>query len=280
MTHVRIAQHIARGDDHLIEIEHPVTVELRTTQFGRANREIKQRALVITKCRTARPPLGKPVTILRGLGDPLGDLLEFSIRQQRIEPGDILLLDRRSQSIVRGFERNRAGFAVLKHAARRPSASAQGKITKQVAAETVNRPDARRIDLGRKICAAAGTQRSPQFSLEIGGGLVRVGDCGDLFNRKRRGRSRHDFAIRRNRNAELPAKRLHNRCGFARARARGNKQMVGVAGDNLELSLREIHYHPDDTGPPGIRQMSRAAQYGEHPHDGAGFAGSSPRQTS
>ena len=138
-------------------------------------------------------------------------------------------------------------------------AAAGGKIAQEVAAEPVDGADPCRIDLGGEVAAPGCAKRGPELPLEIGRGLVGERDRGDLLERQRRREPGDRSTLRVHVHAELMTERLHDRRRLAGAGAGVDEQVSGRL-DDTALGGPERLGHQTSTGPPGMRQMSRAGQ--------------------
>ena len=217
----------------------------------------------------------EPVSVGGNHLDPRGDVLEAPPHEEFLKPSNAATFDRRMQCFTCAFTRDRCALALIEHAPPRTNSRAQRKVAQHVSAETVDCPNAGRIDVGRQVAPSSSAQCRTHFTLEIGRRLVRERDCRNLLERERAG-DRSNRRLLRNGHAELMADRLHNCRGLSRAGARIHQQSARGARDDLQLRIGQGRHHRVSSGPPGIRQMSRAGQYGEQAHDLVGLVGKSP----
>ena len=209
--------------------------------------------------RAGRQPR-QPVGVFRRARHPLGDVSEPAPAQQFVQPGHVAGVDGVAKCFVRALDGQLRALALFHHPASRRRSRTQREVAQQVAAETVDGADARRVHLGGEFAALARTQRGSQLALEIGRCLVGEGDGRNLIERERRGHGSQRHAVDDHGNAEVMAECLHHGRRLSRTGAGVYQQMVALVGDDRHLGIGEPSHRPTSTGPPGMRQTSRAGQ--------------------
>ena len=222
-------------------------------------REFEQGALMRSQRVRVRRPARETSGVLGALEQPFRHVLQAAARHEFAQPLDVVALERGVQRLARTVGAEHRGFAVGERAAHGPRAGAQREVAQEVAAEPVDGADPCRIDLGGEVAAPGRAKRGPELPLEIGRGLVGERDRGDLLERQRRREPGDRSTFRVHFDAELMTERLHDRRRLAGAGAGVDEQVSGRL-DDTALGGPERLRHQTSTGPPGMRQMSRAGQ--------------------
>ena len=222
-------------------------------------RESEQCSLVRTQRRARRIPARESPRVLGADEQPVGDVLEPAAREQCVESIHSAALQRRVEHLASAIGAQHGRVAIGERAPHGTRACAQRKVAEQVAAESMDRADARRIHFYRKVAPTGRAERRTQLALEIRCRLVGERDGGDLLERERRRHRRDPSTLSDDGHPQLMADRLDDRRRLAGTSAGVDEQMT-TRLDDATLRVRERHHARWSLGPPGIRQTSRAGQ--------------------
>jgi hypothetical protein len=229
-------------------------------KFRGAPRQLEQRPLVVAKHRNATRPVCQPVAVGGERRDPSGEIVQPTASKQRREFWYVGQFDRLSQNGARAIVVEHRGFPVFQYSLRRRNPRPQRLIAQQIPAKAVDGSERCGIDFSRGLSQTIPDERAAELSLQIGCRLIGIRDRRDLIERQRIGDPIHLPRFVLDRCAQQVAELLHDGRRLARPRAGPNEHAAVFSEYHRKLRLRQSTHRAPSTGPPGMRQISRAGQ--------------------